>query len=57
MVRRRVLEVFAGMYAPGGTAIDIDAADAVESTGGSVRTVTRRQSLVERLILWWSTRN
>jgi glutamate/tyrosine decarboxylase-like PLP-dependent enzyme len=55
MVKRRVLEAFAGMYAPGGGALDLSASTADDATDDE-RPGSARHSLIERLILWWSSR-
>lgn len=53
MVRKRVLEVFAGLYRAGGGEFELDAAD--RDTPSDAGPLPRR-ALLERLALWWSTR-
>jgi len=43
------------MYAPGGGALDLSASTADDATDDE-RPGSARHSLIERLILWWSSR-
>jgi sphinganine-1-phosphate aldolase len=57
MVRKRVLEVFAGMYRAGGGTLDLGAADGNDGSADDASSHGARRSLLERLALWWSTRS
>lgn len=55
MVKRRVLDVFAGMYRPGGGELDLGGAE-VDSASAGAEMHPAQQTLLERLVLWWSAR-
>jgi len=57
MVRKRVLEVFAGMYRAGGGTLDLGAADGNDGSADDASSHGAKRSLLERLALWWSTRS
>ena len=54
MVRRRVLDIFAETYRPGGGTPDLGQAGL--HAGADTRPDEQRRPLLERLLLWWTTR-
>jgi len=54
MVRRRVLDIFAETYRPGGGTPDLGQAGL--HAGADMRPDEQRRPLLERLLLWWTTR-
>jgi len=54
MVRRRVLDIFAETYRPGGGTPDLGQVGL--HAGADTRPDEQRRPLLERLLLWWTTR-